>query len=70
VLFRSRVEAALNTSTMTLRAVGSDEKGSLKSEAVKYGTHTRERLHQRGPAAYKKTGLSSRQRGRPTKTRL
>jgi hypothetical protein len=44
------VEAGSNTSTVTLQVVGGDEKGSLKSEAVKYGhesqgTWTRERLH-------------------------
>jgi hypothetical protein len=33
----SRVEAGSNTSTMTLRVVGGDEKGSLESETVKYG---------------------------------
>jgi hypothetical protein len=33
----TRVEAGSNTSTVTLRVVGDDEKGSLKSEAVKYG---------------------------------
>jgi hypothetical protein len=53
------VEAGSNTSTATLRVVGGDEKGSLKSETVKYGherqgTRTIERLHWRGPAAYKK----------------
>jgi hypothetical protein len=38
-LFKSvtRVEAGSNTSTVTLRVVGGDEKGSLKSETVKYG---------------------------------
>jgi hypothetical protein len=51
------VEAGSNTSTVTLRVVGGDEKGSLKSETVKYGhesqgTLTRERLCWRGPAAY------------------
>jgi hypothetical protein len=51
------VEAGSNTSTVTLRVVGGDEKGSLKSETVKYGhesqmTRTRERLHWRRPAAY------------------
>jgi hypothetical protein len=30
------VEAGSNTSTVTLRVVGGDEKGSLKSETVKY----------------------------------
>jgi hypothetical protein len=33
----SRVEAGSNTSTVTLRVVGGDEKGSLESETVKYG---------------------------------
>jgi hypothetical protein len=51
------VEAGSNTSTVTLRVVGGDEKGSLKSETVKYGhecqgTRTQERLRWRGPAAY------------------
>jgi hypothetical protein len=32
-----RVEAGSNTSIMTLRVVGGDEKGSLESETVKYG---------------------------------
>jgi hypothetical protein len=32
----TRVEAGSNTSTVTLRVVGGDEKGSLKSETVKY----------------------------------
>jgi hypothetical protein len=31
------VEAGSNTSTVTLRVVGGDEKGSLKSDRVKYG---------------------------------
>jgi hypothetical protein len=31
----TRVEAASNTSTVTLLVVGGDEKGSLKSETVK-----------------------------------
>jgi hypothetical protein len=44
-----------NTSTVSLRAVGGDEKGSLKSETVKYGresqgTRTREKLRWQGPA--------------------
>jgi hypothetical protein len=33
----SRVEAGSNTSTVTLRVVGGNEKGSLESETVKYG---------------------------------
>jgi hypothetical protein len=32
----TRVEAGSNTSTVTLRVVGGDEKGSLNSETVKY----------------------------------
>jgi hypothetical protein len=32
-----RVEAGSNTSTVTLRVAGGDEKGSLESETVKYG---------------------------------
>jgi hypothetical protein len=53
------VEAGSNTFTVTLRVVEGDEKGSFKSETVKYGheyqgTQARERLHWRGPAAYKK----------------
>jgi hypothetical protein len=53
------VEAESNTSTVTLRVVGGDEKESLKSETVKYGrksqgTKTRERLRWQGPAAQTK----------------
>jgi hypothetical protein len=33
----TRVETGSNTSTVTLRVVGGDEKGSLESETVKYG---------------------------------
>jgi hypothetical protein len=58
-LWDTRVEAGSNNSTVTQRIVGGDEKGSLKSETVKYGhevqgTRTRERLRWRGPAAYTK----------------
>jgi hypothetical protein len=43
----SCVEAGLNTSTVALRVVGGNEKGSLESETVKYvreshGTRTRD----------------------------
>jgi hypothetical protein len=56
---KTRVEAGSNTSTVTLRVVGGDEKESLKSETVKYGlksqgTWTRERLRWQGPAAHTK----------------
>jgi hypothetical protein len=55
----TRVEAGSNTSTVTLRVVGGDEKASLKSETVKYGLETKgpqtqEGLHWRGPVAYTK----------------
>jgi hypothetical protein len=33
----SRVEAGSNTSTVALRVLGGDEKGSLETETVKYG---------------------------------
>jgi hypothetical protein len=51
-----RVEEGSNTSTVALRVAGGDEKGSLESEAVKYGheshgIRTREWLRWRGPAA-------------------
>jgi hypothetical protein len=52
----SRVEAGSNTSTVTLRVVEGDEKGSLKSETVNYGheshgSRTRKSLHWQGPGA-------------------
>jgi hypothetical protein len=53
----ARVEAGSNTSTVTLRVVGGEEKENLLSETVKYGhefqgIRTRERLRWRGPVAY------------------
>jgi hypothetical protein len=56
----TRVEAGSNTSTVTLRVVGVDEKGRLKSETVKYGiksqgTRTRERLRWQGQQHIQKT---------------
>jgi hypothetical protein len=52
----SRLEAGSNTSTVTLRVVGGDEKGSLESETVNdghesYGSRTRKCLHWQGPGA-------------------
>jgi hypothetical protein len=43
------VEARSNTSTVAVRVIGGDEKGSLESDTVKYGpeshgTRERERL--------------------------
>jgi hypothetical protein len=57
--FNTRVEALSNNSTVTLRFIGGDEKGSLKSETVKYGheyqeTLPQEKLRWRGPTAYTK----------------
>jgi hypothetical protein len=59
------VEEGSNTSTVTLRVVGGDAKGGLKSETVKYGreyqgTRTRERLRWQGPAVYTKDRPVSR----------
>jgi hypothetical protein len=72
--FQTRVEAGSNTSTVTLGVVRGDEKGSLKTETVKYGdesqgTRTRDRLPGEGQQHIQKTDPSSRQRGPPTKTR-
>jgi hypothetical protein len=54
---KTRVEAGSNSSTVTPRVVGGDEKGSLKSETVKYGcesqgTRTQGWLRWQRPAAY------------------
>jgi hypothetical protein len=67
----TRVEAGSNTSTVTLRVVGGDETGSLKSETVKYGrksqgTTTEKDCAGKGQRLIQKTDPSSRQRGRPT----
>jgi hypothetical protein len=71
----TREEAGPNTSTVTLRVEGGNEKGSLKSETVKYGrqsqgTRTRERLRWRGPVAYTKDSpdLSTERAPHKTKT--
>jgi hypothetical protein len=58
-VFVTSVETGSNTPTVTLRVIGGDEKGSLRSERVKYshesqGTRTRERLPWQGPAGYTK----------------
>jgi hypothetical protein len=42
----TRVEAGSNTSTVTLRVVGGDEKGSLKTETIKYGHESQRTLTQ------------------------
>jgi hypothetical protein len=57
-IIQPRAEAGSNTSTVTLRVVGGDEKGSLKSETVKYGLETKgprtQGLHWQGLVAYTK----------------
>jgi hypothetical protein len=68
------VEAGSNTSTVTLRVVGGDEKENLKSETVKYcreyqGTRTRERLRWEDPAAYTKDRPVLSSERAPQKTR-
>jgi hypothetical protein len=65
------VEAGSNTSTVTLRVVGGDEKGSLKFETVKYGrkyqgTTTEKDCAGKGQQHIQKTAPSPHQRGRPT----
>jgi hypothetical protein len=70
----TRVEAGSNTSIVTLRVVGGYEKGSLKTETVKYGreiqgTRTEKDCAGEAQQHIQKTDPSSRQRGRPTKTR-
>jgi hypothetical protein len=66
------VEAGSNISIATLQVVGAEEKGSLKSETVKYGREsqgawTQERLRWQDQQHIQKTDPSLRQRGRPTK---
>jgi hypothetical protein len=68
------VEAVSNTSTVTPRVVGGDEKVSLKSETVKYGRESKRPGPEKdctgkGRQHIQKRDPSSRQRGRPTKTR-
>jgi hypothetical protein len=69
-----RVEAGSNTSTVTLRVVGGDEKGSLKTETVKYSPRPKglgpdKDCAGKGQQHIQKTDPSSRQSGRPTETR-
>jgi hypothetical protein len=68
------VEVGSNTSTVTLRVVGGDENGNLKSETVKYGrksqgTRTKKDCAGKGQRHIQKTDPSSLQRGRPTESR-
>jgi hypothetical protein len=66
--------AGSNTSTVTLRVVGGDEKGSLKYETVKYGresqgTLTIERLRWQGPVACTNDTRPLVREGAPQETR-
>jgi hypothetical protein len=69
----THVEAGSNTSTVTLRVVGGDEKGSPKSEAVEYGPSPKglgpKTALAKGQQHIQKTGpgSSSHQRWCPTK---
>jgi hypothetical protein len=68
------VEVGSNTSTMTLRVVGGNEEGSLKSETAKYsresqGTRIQERCAGKCQQHVQKTDPSYCQRGRPTKNK-
>jgi hypothetical protein len=69
----SRVEAGSNTSTVTLRVVGGGEKGSLKSETVKYGrksqgTRTRKKtVLARASSIYKRQTRPLVREGTPQK---
>jgi hypothetical protein len=75
IQIRTRVEAGSNTSTVTLRVIGGDEKGSLKSERVKYGreyqgTRTRENCAGKGQQHIQKNkpALSSERMSHKNKT--
>jgi hypothetical protein len=59
-----------NTSTVTLRVVGGDEKGSLNSETVLGLGPEKDYDGGEGQQHIKNIDPSSRQIGRPTKTRL
>jgi hypothetical protein len=66
------VEPGSNTSTVTLRVVGGDEKGSLKSDTVKHGPKglgPEKNYAGEDEQHTQKTDPSSRRRGRRTKTR-
>jgi hypothetical protein len=70
----TRVAATSNDTTVTLRVVGGDEKGSLNFEPVKYGREFKGLRPEKDCAGkdqqyIQKTDPSSRQSGRPTKTR-
>jgi hypothetical protein len=71
-IYTPRVEAGSNTPTVTLRVVGGEEKGSLKSETVKYGRESQgpeKDCAGKGQQHVQNTDPSFRQRGSPTKRR-
>jgi hypothetical protein len=62
------VEAGLNTSTVTLRVIGGDEKGSLNSETVKYGReYLRKTALARASSIYKRQTHPLIREGAPQK---
>jgi hypothetical protein len=67
VLHSTLVKAVSNTSTVTLRVVGGDEKGSLNSETVKIWSRVPRDSGPRKTTHIQKTDPSSRQKGCPTK---
>jgi hypothetical protein len=65
------VEGGSNTSTVTLRVVGGNEKGSLKSETVKYGHESqdpRKTTLARTSTIYKRQTLSDESTTHKNKT--
>jgi hypothetical protein len=73
--FRTCVEAGSNTSIVTLRVVGGDEKGSLKSETVKYGRESqgtrtlRKTVLARASSVYKRQTRPLVREGAPQKNK-
>jgi hypothetical protein len=55
------VEAGSNTSTVTLRVVGGDEKRSLKCETVKYGRESQRDSDQRKIALARASSIYKRE---------
>jgi hypothetical protein len=60
-----RTEAISRDRQSSLRVVGGDEKGSLKSETVKYGHECQGTRTGEGQQHIQKTDPSSRERERP-----
>jgi hypothetical protein len=62
-----RVEAGSNTSTVTLRVVGGDEEGGLKSETVKYGCESEGTALASSSSIYKRQTCPLVREGAPQK---